>query len=119
MKKDGKYRFSLQFPAETEEQIRVGELLERAGNRKSALVVDALNAYAASHPEVLASTERITVQTTSNYTLNQLEQIVRRIVEERFAQSGTISPTTVNVQPDVPGMEDDIAQMLDNLDFFQ
>ncbi len=46
MKKDGKYRFSLQFSADSEEQVRAGELLERLGNRKSAVVVAALNDYA-------------------------------------------------------------------------
>ena len=52
MKKDGKYRFSLQFNSETEEQFRAGELLERMGNRKSHLVVAALNEYMESHPEL-------------------------------------------------------------------
>ena len=117
MKKDGKYRFSLQFPAETEEQIRVGELLERAGNRKSALVVEALNAYMVSRPEILDHTEKLTIQTTSNYTPEQLEQIVRRIVEERMTQQGVPLPATAMTE--AVGVEDDIAQMLDNLDFFQ
>ena len=31
MKKDGKYRFTLQFGADSEDQIRVGELLEKLG----------------------------------------------------------------------------------------
>lgn len=51
MKKDGKYRFSLQFGAETEEQQSVGELLERLGNRKSAVVVAAVSDYILAHPE--------------------------------------------------------------------
>ena len=50
MKKDGKYRFSLQFSADSEEQVRAGELLERLGNRKSAVVVAALNDYLDSNP---------------------------------------------------------------------
>lgn len=53
MRKNGKYRFSLQFPAETEEQIQAGELLERLGNRKSAVVVAALGEYLAAHPALL------------------------------------------------------------------
>ena len=31
MKRDGRYRFSLQFGAETESQVRAGELLEKLG----------------------------------------------------------------------------------------
>ena len=46
MKLDGKYRFTLQFPADTERRIRAGELLEQLGNRKSAVVVAALCEYA-------------------------------------------------------------------------
>ena len=43
MRKDGKYRFTLQFSADSEDQIRVGELLENLGNRKSTIIVSALN----------------------------------------------------------------------------
>lgn len=50
MKKDGKYRFSLQFPDETSEQHEVGDLLDRLGNRKSAVVVAAVGEYMLSHP---------------------------------------------------------------------
>ena len=42
MKRDGVYRFNLQFPADTQEHIRVGEVLERLGKRKSSLVVGGL-----------------------------------------------------------------------------
>ena len=36
MKRDGKYRFSLQFGSETQEQVRAGELLD-GGIRREAL----------------------------------------------------------------------------------
>ena len=54
VRNNGKYRFSLQFPAETEEQIQADELLERLGNRKSAVVVAALGEYLAAHPALLS-----------------------------------------------------------------
>lgn len=38
MKKDGRYRFTLQFGSDSEEQIRVGEFLESLGNKKSAVM---------------------------------------------------------------------------------
>lgn len=43
MKKDGLYRYSLQFPDDSEKRIRAGELLEKLGNKKSAVIVAALN----------------------------------------------------------------------------
>ena len=52
MKKDGIYRLSLQFGAGSKEQIRAGELLERLGNKKSQVIVAALNEYVAKYPEL-------------------------------------------------------------------
>lgn len=118
MKKDGRYRFSLQFPAETETQKRVGELLERAGNRKSAIVVEAVNAYIGLHPELLSEKDRITIHVQNEYGKEQIEQIVCRLIEERLAETPFIRGN-VQGSPDQTGLEDDISQMLDNLDFFQ
>lgn len=42
MRTNGGYRFSLQFAADTEEQIRAGEFLEKMGNRKSVMIVNAI-----------------------------------------------------------------------------
>ena len=39
---DNKYRYSLQWDAFSEEQIRAGQLMERLGNHKSKVVVPAL-----------------------------------------------------------------------------
>ena len=39
MKKDGRYRFTLQFAMDSEENVRAGELLERLGNKKSRVVM--------------------------------------------------------------------------------
>ena len=49
MKKDGKYRYSLQFGMGTEEEIRAGDLLENLGNRKSKVLIAALNENIANH----------------------------------------------------------------------
>ncbi len=54
MKIDGKYRFSLQFPATTTKQKAVGEALEMLGNRKSTLVVNAVFQYKSVHPELFS-----------------------------------------------------------------
>ena len=35
MKKDGRYRFTLQFAMDSEENVRAGELLERLCNKNS------------------------------------------------------------------------------------
>lgn len=70
MKKDGKYRYSLQFGSQSEDEVRAGELLERLGNKKSIVVVAALNDYIASHPDLENPYCKIEVRTESGYPRN-------------------------------------------------
>lgn len=130
MRKDGKYRFSLQFPETTEENRRVGELLERMGNRKSALIVDAVGEYLRHHPELQEENCKIEISMTPAGVSAGLEHLIRQMVEERVAlyhkeagsgnQSGEVMPAGKEVQEEPPdNLEEDISQMLDNLDFFQ
>lgn len=120
MKKDGKYRFSLQFGADTEEQVKAGELLERLGNKKSSVIVTALNEYLSAHPELQKGDCKIEVKVISGYNQEKIERMLRTMVEERLAalqfslKEEGISGEAV---PDTLG--DDVAQMLDNLDLFQ
>lgn len=121
MKKEGRYRFSLQFSSESEEQKRVGDFLEKLGNRKSYVIVAALNEYLDAHPELHTDGCKIEVKVTTEYTQKKIEQIVQSIVEERLAalqpllynsDSGGDASTDEN-------SEKDIAQMLDNLSAFE
>lgn len=127
MKKDGKYCYTLQFRADSEERVQAGELLERLGNKKSAVVVAALNEYLASHPELQRNDCRIEV-VSSGYSPKKVEQLIRRIVEEKIAElhfsaERRRDPSETVLQE--PPMEisevkeDDIAQMLENLELFQ
>lgn len=118
MKADGKYRFNLQFPAETAEQIKAGELLERAGNRKSMIVVEALNTYLDEHPNILESDGKIVVHTIQRYDRNEIEQMIRMVVKEHFASYEVPSNDAARSEQE-DGLEVSISQMLDNLDFFQ
>lgn len=122
MKKDGRYRFTLQFGSETEEQIKAGELLERLGNRKSTIIVEALNEYLLSHPELLDFRSKVEVKVTAGYSQTKIEQIIRKIVDDRIAnlqlngiQTGS-SQAQISEIPDT--LEEDVGQMLDNLDLF-
>lgn len=119
MKKDGKYRYSLQFGSQSEDEVRAGELLERLGNKKSIVVVAALNDYIASHPDLENPYCKIEVRTESGYPRNGIEELVRTIVEERLRDLtiGSIPPETAKETTDM--LEADVAQMLDNLDLFQ
>lgn len=117
MKRDGVYRFNLQFPADTQEHIRVGEVLERLGKRKSSLVVAALGEYLDRHPQWETPEVRIKIEQQSALTREKLEELVRRLVEEKLASlpvSSQKADPAVEEEPD-----SDISQMLENLELFQ
>ena len=97
MRKDGKYRFTLQFGADSEDQIRVGELLENLGNRKS----------------------KIEVKVAPAFDRSQMERLIRSIVEEKLSElhtTETIADTSMSGTSEA--LEEDITKMLDNLDMF-
>lgn len=149
MRRDGKYRFSLQFSDDTIEGRKAGELLENYGNRKSMIIVAALNEYLEAHPELNEENCSIRVSVTPVASPDELERMVRRVVEERISghqfQSETkqkyplcnSSDTGMDAAgnqveqtalPDegvggedtiLKELEADVSQMLDNLDFFQ
>lgn len=118
MKRDGKYRFSLQFGSETQEQVQAGEFLERLGNRKSAVVIAALNAYIAAHPE-LAEPAPVSVKIDGGIRREALEQMIRSIIDERIANgqllAGGVETPSIQMQEE---LNVDIAAMISNLELF-
>ena len=97
MKKDGRYRYSLQFPDDSEENIRAGELLERLGNKKSTVIVAALNEYIQSHPELGQGSVQLQISVTPSrdMPLPELEKMVRELVRRNMGME--------NVQPEDAG----------------
>ena len=117
MKRDGVYRFNLQFPADTQEHIRVGEVLERLGKRKSSLVVVALGEYLDRHPQWETPEVRIKIEQQSALTRDTLQELVRRLVEEKLA---SLPVSSQKADPAVEEeLDSDISQMLENLELFQ
>ena len=108
----------------------VGELLERMGNRKSTLIVGAVREYLVHHPELQEGDCKIEICMTPVGMPENLEDLVRKMVEERIARYQQKESTTCqsgeNLQAEESqqmelsdSMKEDISQMLDNLDFFQ
>ena len=114
MKKDGIYRFSLQFGANTEEQIRAGELLERLGNKKSQIVVAALNEYITAHPELENKDFKLEIKSSSIYNKEHIKQIIEDIMQQKIG-NGQIEDNSEAIQENTV---DDISQMLNNIDLF-
>lgn len=120
MKKDGKYRYSLQFGSDTEEERNAGELLERLGNKKSVVVVAALNDYLAVHPELQHFNSKIEIKVDSGYNRNGIEEMVRAIVEQQLKSCQLEKFSSAPQQEQAEDvLENDVMQMLDNLDMFQ
>lgn len=134
MKKDGLYRYSLQFPDDSEKRIRAGELLEKLGNKKSAVIVAALNEYLDNHPEFETQGLRIRIEQENGISRDKLERLIRTLIQEQL-QHTTEPPLNVQAVEEsdlIPSSEgerskeempealkEDIAQMLANLDVFQ
>lgn len=136
MKKDGLYRYSLQFPDDSEKRIRAGELLEKLGNKKSAVIVAALNEYLDNHPEFGTETQglRIRIEQENGISRDKLERLIRTLIQEQLRHTTELPLNVQAVEKSglIPSSEgersneempeslkEDIAQMLANLDMFQ
>lgn len=119
MVKDGKYRFSLQFGMGSEEEVRAGELLERLGNKKSIVIVAALNEYLVVHPELAQKNCKVQVQFTGVQG-PQLESIVENAIARYLAENPAIQirPNVEDSQPDDAKPTQDILDMLNDLELF-
>ena len=134
MKKDGLYRYSLQFPDDSEKRIRAGELLEKLGNKKSAVIVAALNEYLDNHPEFETQGLRIRIEQENGISRDKLERLIRTLIQEQLQHNTTEPPLKVHTVEEsglIPSSEgersndempealkEDIAQMLAHLDMF-
>lgn len=116
--KDGKFRFTLQFGMNTDEEQRAGNLLEQLGKKKSPVVVAALNEYMTNHPEILSGRGDIRLHIAVP-DQKHLEDMVRRLVTELIG-SGILPDAKDHTVPtgSVNQVSHDILDMLADLDMF-
>lgn len=117
MKKDGKYRYTLGFGDSSEKNHMVGEFLEKIGNKKSVIIVEAVAQYLESHPEINMDCRRIQVKIKPDISWAELEEKIRSIIDEKISvaqASGGLENT--GSQPIIA--DADIDEMLHNLDLF-
>ncbi len=117
MLKSQKYRYTLQFGMETEEECRAGQLLEKLGYRKSKIIVAALNEYMDNHPDLLAGQHKMQFQIKS-VSQEQLETCVRRIVAECLGTDLPVEKGVELVKTTSAQVSEDILEMLGDLDYF-
>jgi hypothetical protein len=121
MKTRDKYRFSLQWGAETTEKTQAGDLLESLGNRKSEFVVAAVTEYVSNHPETSIAGQKLKIVVRPNFTREELETMIRAVIEEKPAgiapvvrENGLSDSESAAIAPNMP----DVEEMLKNLDMF-
>jgi hypothetical protein len=116
--KDGKYRYTLQFGMNTVEERQAGHFLEQLGNKKSPVIVAALNKYLEDNPELLDSQVRVQVH-GSNLNTRMLEDKIRQLIEERLSSGIPLpTPAAANPHENVEDVSADILEMLNDLDSF-
>lgn len=113
MKQDGMYRYCIQFRAHTDSEIRAGELLEKLGRKKSAVIIAALLEYMENHPELTDGDQsHVTVNTMS---LDALEAHISR----QKLRGIELPPHSESIpQKQAEEVSQDIMDMLDDLNLF-
>lgn len=123
MRRDDKFRFSLQWSADTEEKAKVGSLLEQMGNKKSDFIVIAIAEYLQRHPAMAVSGSKIEITYPTLHTKEQLLEMVRDMVKSsmsEFMQGRAVVPSTDNHFVEMPSgpSEQDIDAMVASLKLF-
>ena len=113
-----RYRFTLQWGAETAEKMRAGELVKGLGSRKSEFIVAAISEYTKSHPEMLTPSAKARFASEPGLTLNQVEAIIRKMMEARSVSASPAPHITDTSGNQDSVSKDDIDVMLKNLDLF-
>ena len=113
-----KYRFTLQWGAETTEKTQADDLLKSLGNRKSEFIVMAIAEYLAAHPETLSPAQKIKIIVKPSFTKEQIESIVRNIIETKFTGASEAMPNNKSPEGVLAEIKDDLDLMIQNLDLF-
>ena len=121
--RDDRYRFSLQWSADTEEKVRVGSLLERMGNKKSDFIVMAVMDYLQRHPDTDIPSTKIKITYHPVHTKEQLRAMVQDLVKSsmnELMQGKTVASVEDNQYSEMPPgpSEQDIDAMLASLKLF-
>ncbi len=118
MKDGDRYRFNLQFVADTEDAAKAGETLEKLGKHKSQIVIAAIVEYLNNHPEFHA--ERTSDIPRKVYR-DEVEKMIRAIRDEKIAGGQLIQDN--NSVPDKAVIADeidaDVMAMLGNVQMFE
>ena len=92
VKTDKTFRFTVQIPATTSENCKVGDFLESLKNKQARFIVSVVSEYLDAHPELL-NHAAIVIRTQPSIT----EAAVLAMIERALAQRPHTSTETVPV----------------------
>ncbi len=115
MKKNGKYRFTLQFGMDSEDEIRAGEILEKLGNKKSKILIAALNEYASNHPELNIGHD-YQKQNIISVPMDLLEIKIKEILKRGIQETEVTE--TIPLSECCETLDPNLISMLDDLELF-
>lgn len=122
LRRDDRFRFSLQWSADTGEKARVGALLEQLGNKKSDFIVIAVMEYLQQHPEAAIPGAKIKITYQPLQPKEQMLEMVKNMVKaavEELLAGKTLVPIEEQPQETQAGPSDqDIDAMLAGLKLF-
>ena len=123
LRRDDRFRFSLQWSADTEEKARVGALLEQLGNKKSDFIVIAIIDYLQRHPEMDIPGAKVKITYQPLHTKEQLLAMVRETVKTsvgEFLEGKSVTTADDSLPPEMPSgpSEQDIDAMVASLKLF-
>lgn len=102
----------------SEDEQRAGEFLERLGNRKSPIVVAAINEYLQNHPEFSNKQAKIHFH-ISGIAPKLLEEKIRAVVDAYLkSHDGAYIPSQTSTAVSTDQVSADILDMLGDLDCF-
>lgn len=114
MSNKSRYKFHIQFPAISKQNIQVGEVLTRLGRRKSNYIIEAMYQYIQLHPELLDN--------MSGFDSIEQSQNVKRSLDSPVQGPQTISSfhDSTNASPaqDDGYTDESLRIMLENLSVF-
>lgn len=119
MRKGDKYRFSLQWKADTQEGTAAGAFLEKLGNKKSDFIVKVTWEYLQNHPEMMNPAAKIAINAQSVLSRDQVQEEIKRMLDAYMSEHKAVMPelsVAGQQKQEAPILDDaDINDMLDNL----
>lgn len=116
MKSDNKYRFTLSWGRNTEDQLLAGEFLESLGNRKSRFIISLVCKYLSSHPEMTEGGDVVKLVLESSSAGKMLEEKIREMVKQEMAGHTVIREEPAQTETVTVKIDSGVAEMAKNLE---